>query len=353
MDRSQDSAEMIFSDLTRTRFRRFRSMRRAWYSLIVLSAVFALSLASEWISNDRPLLAGYKGEVHAPVLKFYPGTAFGLEQGTQVDYIALEEDPEFQANGGWMLFPPIKWGPYRNHLELAGNPPHKPSDEHWLGTDNTGRDVASRLLYGFRLCMAFALLIALLAVTMGVLIGGLQGWLGGWADILGQRVIEIWSALPFLYVVILLGSIYGRSFGLLVGIVTLFEWIGLSYYMRAEFYRLKGLNYVKAARALGIPGSRIFLRHVLLNALTPIITLLPFLIISGITALTALDFLGFGLQPPAASWGELLRQGLDNLQAPWLVITSVLTLFLTLLLAAFIGEGLREAFDPKADARVE
>jgi microcin C transport system permease protein len=343
----------VFSDLTRARFRRFRSIRRAWFSLLVLSGLFVLSLFSELLSNDRPLLLGYKGGVYAPAFKFYPGTAFGLEQGTQVDYHALDEDPAFAASGGWILFPPVKWGPYRAHLDLEGNPPHAPSRAHWLGTDNTARDVLSRLLYGFRLCMAFALLIALLAVSLGILIGGLQGWLGGRTDIVGQRFIEIWSALPFLYVVILLGAIYGRSFALLVGVVALFEWIGLSYYLRAEFYRLKGLNYVKAARALGIPEWRIFLRHVLPNALTPVITLLPFMLVSGISALTSLDFLGFGLQPPAPSWGELLRQGLDNLQAPWLAVTSVTALFITLLLATFVGEGLREAFDPKADARVE
>jgi len=343
----------MISDLTRERFRRFRSLRRAWYSLVLLSALFVLSLFSELVSNDRPLLLGYKGSIHAPVFKFYPGTAFGLEQATQVDYLALSQDPAFKAQGGWTLFPPIHWGPYRAHLDLPGNPPHKPSREHWLGTDNSARDVASRLLYGFRQCMAFALLIAALAITFGILIGGLQGWLGGKTDMFGQRFIEIWSALPFLYVVILLGAIYGRSFLLLVTVVALFEWIGISYYLRAEFYRLKGLNYVKAARALGIPGWRIFLRHVLPNALTPVITLLPFMLISGISALTSLDFLGFGLQPPAPSWGELLRQGLDNLQAPWLAITSVSALFITLLLATFVGEGLREAFDPKADARVE
>jgi microcin C transport system permease protein len=343
----------MFSELTRSRFRRFRSIRRAWFSLIVLSTLFALSLFSELLSNDRPLLLGYKGEIHAPVFRFYPGTKFGLEQGTQVDYLALDKDPAFQANGGWTLFPPNHWGPYRAHLDLEGNPPHRPSRDHWLGTDNSARDVAARLLYGFRQCMAFALLIAALAITLGVLIGGLQGWLGGKTDMFGQRFIEIWSALPFLYVVILLGAIYGRSFILLVSVVALFEWIGISYYLRAEFYRLKGLNYVKAARALGIPGWRIFLRHVLPNALTPVITLLPFLLISGISALTSLDFLGFGLQPPSPSWGELLRQGLDNLQAPWLAVTSVSALFVTLLLATFVGEGLREAFDPKADARVE
>lgn len=343
----------MLSDLTRARFRRFRAMRRAWWSLLALTATFVLSLGSELISNDRPLLLGYQGKLHMPVFKFYPGTAFGLPQGTRTDYHALETSPAFEASGGWMLFPPVKWGPYRNHLELEGNPPHSPSTTHWLGTDNTGRDVFSRLLYGFRLCMAFALLISALAAVLGILIGGLQGWLGGKTDILGQRFIEIWSALPFLYVVILLGTLYGRSFALLVCIVALFSWIGLSYYMRAEFLRLRNLNYVRSARALGIPAWRIFLRHVLPNAVTPVVTVLPFLLVSGISALTSLDFLGFGLQPPAPSWGELLRQGLDNLHAPWLAIAATTALFITLLLATFVGEGLREAFDPKADGRVE
>lgn len=328
-------------------------MRRAWWSLLILTGVFILSLFSEMISNDRPLLIGYKGELHAPVLKFYPGTQFGLAHGTQTDYLALEDNPSFREGGGWMVFPPVRWGPYRTNLEQPGNPPHAPSTRHWLGTDNTGRDVLSRLLYGFRLSMAFALTICTLAALLGIFIGGLQGWLGGKTDILGQRFIEIWSALPFLYVVILLGAIYGRSFLLLVCVVALFSWIGMSYYLRGEFYRLKNLNYVKAARALGIPAWRIFLRHVLPNALTPVITLLPFLLISGIGSLTSLDFLGFGLQPPAPSWGEMLRQGLDNLHAPWLAISATTVLFFTLLLATFVGEGLREAFDPKSDGRLE
>jgi microcin C transport system permease protein len=343
----------MWSDLTRDRFRRFRAMRRAWWSLLILAGVFLLSLFSELISNDRPLILVHRGEIHVPVFKFYPGTTFGLRHATQTDYLALEKDSAFREQGGWMLFPPVKWGPYRAHLDLAGNPPHKPSREHWLGTDNTARDVLSRLLYGFRLCMIFALTISLLAAALGIVIGGLQGYLGGWPDILGQRFIEIWSALPFLYVVILLSAIYGRGFALLVCVVTAFEWIGMSYYLRGEFYRLKNLNYVKAARALGLSPVRVFFRHILPNALTPVVTILPFALIAGISTLTSLDFLGFGLQPPAPSWGELLRQGLENLQAPWLAVTSTTALFITLLLATFVGEGLREAFDPKSDARVE
>jgi microcin C transport system permease protein len=344
---------MRFSDLTRDRLRRFRAMRRAWWSLWILAAVFALSLASELISNDRPLLVRYEGRIDFPVFAFHPGSRFGLPYDTPADYHALARDAAFRARGGVILFPPVKWGPYRADLDREGNPPHAPSTAHWLGTDASGRDVFSRLLYGFRLSMAFALLISALAGALGILAGGLQGWLGGKVDILGQRFIEIWSALPFLYVVILLGALYGRGFALLAIVVSLFSWIGLSYYMRGEFYRLRDLNYVRSARALGIPPSRIFLRHVLPNALTPVVTMLPFLLVSGISALTSLDFLGFGLQPPAPSWGELLRQGLENLQAPWLAVTSTSALFVTLMLATFVGEGLREAFDPKSNARVE
>ncbi|HEX2612690.1 MAG TPA: ABC transporter permease [Fibrobacteria bacterium] len=343
----------MISDLTRGRLRRFRSMHRAWWSLWVLTGVFVLSLGSELISNDRPLLVVHQGSTYFPIFKFQPGSRFGLPYDTPADYHALAHDAAFRANGGVIVFPPVKWGPYRADLDREGNPPHPPSREHWLGTDASGRDVFSRLLYGFRLCMAFALLISALAAALGILVGGLQGWLGGKADILGQRFIEIWSALPFLYVVILLGALYGRNFALLAIVVSLFSWIGLSYYMRGEFFRLRDLNYVRAARALGIPPSRIFLRHVLPNALTPVVTVLPFLLVSGISALTSLDFLGFGLQPPAPSWGELLRQGLENLQAPWLAVTSTAALFVTLMLATFVGEGLREAFDPKSAARIE
>jgi microcin C transport system permease protein len=335
------------------RLRRFRAMRRAWVSLWILAAAFVLSLGSELISNDRPLVVVHGGSVYSPVFRFHPGSRFGLPYDTPADYHALARDSAFRAGGGVIVFPPVKWGPYRANLDREGNPPHPPSREHWLGTDASGRDVFSRLLYGFRLCMAFALLISALAAALGILVGGLQGWLGGKVDILGQRFIEIWSALPFLYVVILLGALYGRSFALLAVVVSLFTWIGLSYYMRGEFFRLRDLNYVRAARALGIPSSGIFLRHVLPNALTPVVTMLPFLLVSGISALTALDFLGFGLQPPAPSWGELLRQGLENLHAPWLAMASTAALFVTLMLATFVGEGLREAFDPKADARVE
>jgi microcin C transport system permease protein len=350
---SLPSHQPWFSELTRERWSRFRRMRRAWYSLILLTASFVLSLGSEFISNDKPLLLRYQGHTYFPILRFHPASQFGQSFGTAPDYIALRQDAVFRSQGGFMLMPPIPWGPYRAHLDLAGNPPHAPSAQHWLGTDNTARDVLSRLLYGYRIGMGFALLLAVISATLGILIGGIQGLAGGKVDITWQRLIEIWSSLPFLYVVILLGSIYGRSFVLLLGITAAFEWIGLSYYMRGEFLRLKGAVYVMAARASGLPAWRIFIHEILPNALTPAITLLPFLLIGGISSLTALDFLGFGLQPPTPSWGELIHQALENLHAPWLAVTTISALFITLLLATFIGEGMREAFDPRSGHRVE
>lgn len=341
------------SDLTRERWRRFKAFRRAYLSLLLLAGAFCVSLFSEVISNDKPLWMRYGGETFFPAFKFYPANAFGLPFATEADYLALRDDSAFLAAGGSMTFPPVPWGPLRPNLDLEGYPPHKPTARHWLGTDTSGRDVFSRLLYGFRIGMAFALFITALTAALGILIGGLQGYLGGKTDLAVQRFTEIWSALPFLYVVILLGAVYGRSFTLLVFIVAVFSWIGLSYYMRGEFYRLRSLTYVRAAQALGVPERSIFLRHILPNALTPAVTLIPFQLISGISVLTSLDFLGFGLQPPTPSWGELLRQGLDNLHAPWLAFTAVTALFVTLLLATFVGEGVREAFDPKADARLE
>jgi microcin C transport system permease protein len=213
--------------------------------------------------------------------------------------------------------------------------------------------VLARLIYGFRICMTFALALAAISSVLGIIIGGIQGYCGGWVDLTAQRFIEVWSALPFLYVVILLGSIYGQSFAVLLFVMAIFEWIALSYYMRGEFYRLRELPYVLAARSLGASNTRILFRQMLPNAMTPVITLLPFMLVAGISSLTALDFLGFGLQPPTPSWGEMLGQGLQNLQAPWIATSAIGALFITLMLATFVGEGIRDAFDPKSRLRLQ
>lgn len=331
-----------------TAWGRFRSLRRGFFSLLLLASLFALSLVSEGIAGSRPVLLGYAGRVFVPVLRFYPGKAFGQAYDTEADYRALPRDPAFLAHGGWAIFPPIPFSPVEADMDEAGAPPHRPSMRHPLGTDAAGRDVFARLLYGFRICMLFSLTLTLMTGLVGIAIGGLQGYQGGRFDLGLQRFIEVWSALPFLYVVILLGSIFGQSFSMLLVVLSLFSWIGLSYYMRAEFFKIRNTTYVKAARAAGFSRTAILFREILPNALTPAVTILPFTLISGIGALTSLDFLGFGLPPPTPSWGELLDQGLKNLQAPWIAISSVLSLFGTLLMATFISEAVREALDPRA-----
>ena len=338
----------VFSKLSKDRFRRFRMIKRAWYSFIILSALFVLSLFAELLCNDRPYIISFNDKLYFPIFKFYPEKEFGGKYFTEADYVSLRNSDLFKKEGNWMLLPPIPHSPLHSYIDLEGTPPHPPSAMHWLGTDASARDVFARLLYGFRICMLFSLILAGIATLFGILIGGVQGYFGGVIDLAVQRMIEIWSSLPFLYVVILVGTIYSRSFMILILVLSLFQWIGLSYYMRGEFLKIRNLNYVKVAKTMGMPSSHILFRQILPNGLTPVITLLPFQIIGGIGALTALDFLGFGLQPPTPSWGELLSQGLNNLFAPWLAVSTVVCLFTTLLLATFIGEGVREAFDPRA-----
>ena len=323
-------------------------IKRAWYSFIILSALFVLSLFAELLCNDRPYIISFNDKLYFPIFKFYPEKEFGGKYLTEADYVSLRNSDLFKKEGNWMLLPPVPHSPLHSYIDLEGTPPHPPSSLHWLGTDASARDVFARLLYGFRICMLFSLILAGIATLFGILIGGVQGYFGGVIDLVVQRMIEIWSSLPFLYVVILVGTIYSRSFMILILVLSLFQWIGLSYYMRGEFLKIRNLNYVKVAKTMGMPSSHILFRQILPNGLTPVITLLPFQIIGGIGALTALDFLGFGLQPPTPSWGELLSQGLNNLFAPWLAVSTVVCLFTTLLLATFIGEGVREAFDPRA-----
>ena len=337
----------MFSELTRDRFRRFRGIRRAWWSLLILSIAFVLSLFSEFLANDKPLILRHQGKTYFPVVRFYPESNFGLPNATEADYLALNKDASFKSSGGWMLFPPVHWGPYRAHLDLEGNPPHPPSRQHWLGTDNTARDVLSRLLYGFRLCMVFALVIAILAAALGILIGGLQGYVGGWTDMLGQRFIEIWSAMPELYLLIIFSAVFDPSISLLLILLGLFGWMGLSDYVRAEFLRNRQMDYVRAARALGLGPLQIIWRHVLPNSMTPVVTFLPFRMSAAILALTSLDFLGLGVPPGTPSLGEMLAQGKNNIDAWWISMSTFALLVLTLLLLTFMGDALRNALDPR------
>lgn len=344
---------MRISTITKERFNRFRRNRRAWWSLWILLLAFVASLLSPWLVNDRPLVLKHGDIWTFPAFQFYPETVFGGNYLTEPDYQKLIEESRLKGVSVWSMMPPVPHDPLRARLDGDGSPPYAPSKEHWLGTDAHGRDLLSRLIHGFRICMSFSLVLTLFSTLIGIGIGAIQGYLGGKFDLLLQRGIEVWASLPFLYVVILVASLYGSGFWLLLGIMSLFSWIGLSYYMRAEFLRLRRIPYVQAARVLGFGHLHILFREILPNALTPVVTLFPFALIGGIGSLTSLDFLGFGLQPPTPSWGDLMAQGLSNLFAPWIAISTVVALFLTLLLATFLGEGVRDAMDPKSGDRYE
>lgn len=338
---------------TRKKFKRFQSNRLAYRSFWALLILYAFSLLSPWLVNDEPLLLRYNGRTYFPAFVTYAETEFGGLYETEPDYPKMIADFEASGKDIWAVMPPIAQDPLKADLSQEGTPPFAPSSRHWLGTDAHGRDVLARLIHGFRICMSFSLLLTILGTFLGIVFGGLQGYLGGKWDLLMQRGVEIWSSLPFLYVVILIGSIYGRSFVLLIGIMAIFNWISLSYYMRAEYLKLRSQAYVRAAKMLGLGHFHIFFKEMLPNALTPIISLFPFTLIGGIGSLTSLDFLGFGLEPPTPSWGELMSEGLNNLYAPWISITTIAALFVTLLLTTFVGEGVRDAMDPKSGDRYE
>lgn len=345
---------MRLSPITLRRLQKFKQMKRAYYSLLVLLALYAISLFASFIANDQPLLVKYEGRYYFPVLRFYDGSCFGLNPAEKPNYKELKASPAFmEGTGNFIIFPLIPYGPNETILDLSGYPPTPPTARNILGTDDRGRDIFTRLLYGYRISFSFALLITVCSMTLGVIIGALQGYLRGWFDLTMQRLIEIFSTLPFLYIVIIIGSSLGTSFLTLLLIFIIFDWIGISYFMRSEFLRLREVQFVEAARALGVGARKIMFRHMLPNALTPIITFLPFSLIGAVTSLSALDFLGFGLPAPTPSWGELMRQGMGNIFSYWLSLYPVIALFGVLLLIAFVGEGVREAFDPREYQRME
>jgi microcin C transport system permease protein len=351
---------MRLDPLTRQRLARFREIRRGWYSLLLLLGLLALSGVAEFLVNERAVVVRHEGTWHFPTWgPVELGAAYGLEgtaARTPVDYRALAR--RFDAAGGddFVLMPPVPWGPYGNDDEdgiLRARPPD-PDRGHWLGTDTTGRDVLARLVYGFRTAMLFALAFTALTDLIGVAVGCVMGWFGGWVDLLLQRVIEIWSNVPFLYMVIIVFSVIpstysvGTRIAVLLLVMVLFSWTGLTYYMRTETYREKARDYTAAAVVIGAGTGRILFRHILPNTLATLVTFAPFTVVSAITAITALDFLGWGLPPPTPSIGELLRQGTANLTtAPWIVISAFVTLVTMLTLVTFIGEAVREAFDPR------
>jgi microcin C transport system permease protein len=332
--------------LTRRRLEAFRSNRRGFWSLWIFLAVFLITLFAEFIANDRPILVRYEGAWYFPVFVDYPETTFGGEFPTAADY----RDPavaKLITEKGWMVWPLIPFSYNTINYNLPSPAPSPPSSVDWLGTDDQGRDVLARLIYGFRISVLFGLTLTVLSSAIGVAAGALQGYFGGLVDLGFQRFLEIWGGLPVLYLLIILASLIQPSFWLLLGLMLLFAWTNLVDVVRAEFLRARNFDYVRAARALGVSNRLIILRHVLPNATIATVTFLPFILNGSITTLTSLDFLGFGLPPGSPSLGEILAQGKANLQAPWLGLTAFFVLASMLSLLIFVGEAVRDAFDPR------
>ncbi|MEI2807492.1 ABC transporter permease [Albidovulum sp.] len=367
---------MALSPLNQRRWRNFKANRRAFWSLWVFLVLFLLSLCAELIANEKPILVSYRGELYAPVFKFYPETAFGGDFRTEAIYrdpavqclietggiLDCWDDPEGVAAdaadgefagetvaAGWMLWPPI---PYSyNTVNDVGTAPSAPDRAHWLGTDDTARDVLARIIYGFRLSIVFTLIVTTVSSLVGVAAGAVQGYFGGKVDLIFQRMLEIWGSTPGLYVIIILFAILGRSFWLLVFVTILFGWPALVGVVRAEFLRARNFEYVRAARALGVSDRVIMFRHILPNAMVATLTFLPFIVTGAIGGLAALDYLGYGLPSNLPSLGELALQGKSNLQAPWLGFSAFFTFAIMLSLLVFIFEGVRDAFDPRKTFR--
>lgn len=334
------------SPLRKQQIATFKANKRAFYSLWVFAILFFISLFAEFIANDKPIIVQYQNSFYFPVIKDYPETVFGGDFDSSTDY----QDNYIQGlieQDGWMLWPLIPYS-YNTHAhDLNGPAPSKPDSKHWLGTDDQARDVLARVIYGFRISIFFALLLTTGSTVLGIFVGALQGYMGGWIDLLGQRFLEVWSGLPVLFVLIILASMITPSFAWLLLIMLLFGWTSLVDVVRAETLKTRKLEYVTAARALGINNQGILWRHILPNASVAALTFLPFLMTGAITTLTSLDFLGFGLPPSSASLGELLAQGKNNVQAPWLGLSGFFSIAILLSLLVFIGEGVRDAFDPR------
>lgn len=337
---------MAFTPITQRRIAQFKANKRGYVSLWIFLLLFVVTLFAEFIANDKPLLVKYEDHFYYPIFVQYPETTFGGEFETETNY----RDPFVQnlidANG-WMIWPLIPFSYNTVNYDLLVPAPSPPSAEDWLGTDDQGRDVLARLIYGFRISVLFGLTLTLLSSFFGVTAGAIQGYFGGLTDLIFQRFIEIWSGMPVLYLLIILASVVQPNFWWLLGLMLLFSWMTLVPVVRAEFLRARNLEYVKAARALGLSTPRIIYRHVLPNAMVATLTFMPFILNASITTLTSLDFLGFGLPSGSASLGEMLNQGKNNLQAPWLGISTFAVLAILLTLLIFIGEAVRDAFDPR------
>jgi microcin C transport system permease protein len=329
---------------------RFARNRLGFWSLVVFCALVLLSLAAEVLSNDKPLLVRYDGHWYVPLVQSYPEKAFGGDFDTEADYLDPFIRQQFAKPGNWAVYPPNPYGPRTLNYFASQPNPAAPSRDNLLGTDDRGRDLLAQLIYGFRVSVLFALALTVIGVVLGVVTGAVQGFFGGKTDLAFQRFIEIWGSMPELYLLIIFSAIFAPSVALLLVLLSLFGWMGLSDYVRAEFLRNRQLDYVKAARALGVSSPQIMWRHILPNSLTPVVTFLPFRMSAAILALTSLDFLGLGVPPGTPSLGELLSQGKNNIDAWWISLSTFAVLVVTLLLLTFMGDALRDALDPrKAD----
>ncbi|NQV48721.1 MAG: ABC transporter permease [Rhodospirillaceae bacterium] len=341
---------MHLSPLNRRRLDNFRANRRGFWSLWLFLGMFILSLFAELIANDQPILLRYDGAFYVPVLVDYPETVFGGFLETTAEY-ADPEVREMIEEKGWILWPLVHFSYDTVNYELEVPAPAPPSGRNWLGTDDQGRDVVARLIYGFRISVLFGLTLTIISSIVGVAAGAVQGYFGGRTDLLFQRFIEIWSGLPTLYLLIILASVVQPNFWWLLGLMLMFSWMALVGVVRAEFLRARNFDYVRAARALGVGNIGIMYKHILPNAMVATVTFLPFILNGSITTLTALDFLGFGLPAGSPSLGELLNQGKANLQAPWLGMSAFFVLAVMLSLLIFVGEAVRDAFDPRKTFR--
>ena len=361
--------KQFLSPLNQRRLQNFRANRRGYWSFWIFLVLFVLTLFSEFIANDRPILVHYKGELLAPVFVDYPEEKFGGFLAT-TDYRDPFIQEEIAANG-WMIWPVIRYSYNTTNLDLPRPAPSPPSwvlsaeercspypsgtddmncvvgNWNWLGTDDQGRDVVARMLYGFRISVLFGLVLTLFSSVIGIAAGAVQGYFGGWTDLLFQRFIEIWTSVPQLYLLLIIASVLQPNFWILLGILLLFSWVALVGVVRAEFLRARNFEYVRAARALGVGNGTIMWRHLLPNAMVATLTFMPFILNGSITTLTSLDFLGFGLPAGSASLGEMLAQGKRNIQAPWLGLTGFFVISIMLSLLIFVGEAVRDAFDPR------
>ena len=347
---------MKLNPRTIKQFKRFRSIKRGYYSFILMGLAILLSLGAELLVNNRALVVHFEGQYYFPTYsRMIPGTVFGLDYAYETNYRELQKLFKEENHGHWVLLPPVPFNAFENDLREDSYPPFPPSWEqkHYLGTDTVGRDLVARLVYGFRIAIIFSLLLLAANYIIGVSIGSAMGYWGGLFDLIFQRVIEIWSNVPFLYVIIIVSSIVVPNFMTLILIMAFFGWIGITWTIRTVTYKERAREYVLAARTLGAGSLRIIFRHIIPNTIAIIVTFVPFSISGGIVALTSLDYLGFGLPPPTPSWGELLSQGWANLDAWWIVSSVIVAMTLTLIAVTFIGEAIREAFDPKMHTTYE